>query len=101
MGNRMPKRSKGSSDSLPRIACDFNSAGWSGEDDDECYYAFDENALAACKPAEGLRVFIFEKGQGEVIMGCEATIESYEHPVTGQPKWRLRPIHETGYFGEG
>ena len=95
----MPKPSKGTLKSLPRICCDFNSVGWSGEDDDECFYSFDEKALAACKPREGLRIFIFEKGQGEVIMGCEAMLESYPNPVSGQPKWRLRPVHDTGYFG--
>jgi hypothetical protein len=96
----MPKGSKRSSHSLPRISCDFNSAGWSGDDDDECFYAFDEKALAACKPRDGMRVFIYEKGQGSIIMGCEATLESYPHPVSGKPRWRLRPVHETGYFGQ-
>lgn len=93
----MAKRSK---NSLPKIWCDFNSAGWSGEDDDECYYNFDQSALAASKPRDGLRVFIFEKGSEGLIMGCEALVESYPHPVTGEKKWRLRPVHETGYLGE-
>ena len=91
----MPKKGK----TLPRVLCDFNSAGWSGEEGDECYYSFDEKALAACKPRDGMRVFIFENGSNGLIMGCEALVEGYPHPVTGQKKYRLRPVHETGYFG--
>lgn len=91
--------SKSSRKSLPHIWCDFNSAGWIGDDDDECYYNFDHKALAACKPIAGKRVFIFEKGRNEMIMGCEATLETYKHIVTGEDRWRLRPVHETGYLG--
>jgi hypothetical protein len=99
LGRDMAKK-KPSPRSLPRILCDFNSAGWSGEDDDECYYAFDETALRACRPRDGTRVFIYEQGRGDLIMGCEATVESYPHPANGERRWRLRPIHETGYLGE-
>jgi len=95
----MPKRSRASANSLPKVWCDFNSAGWSGEDDDECYYAYDEKALEACRPRAGMRIFIYEPGSGGMIMGCEAVIEAYNHPITGQPRWRLRPVHETGYMG--
>ena len=96
----MAKKSKASRTSLPRLWCDFNSVGWSGEDDDECYYSFDEQALNACRPREGMRVFIYEKGRNELIMGCEATLEKYTHPITREPRWRLRPVHGTGYLGE-
>lgn len=91
---------KGPSKSLPRIRCDFNSAGWSGEDDDDCLYSYDEKALSACRPKEGSRIFIFEDGKNGMIMGCEAHTEGYTHPVTGQKRWRLRPIHDTGYMGK-
>jgi hypothetical protein len=96
----MPKKTKSSRQSLPRIWCDFNSSGWSGEDDDECYYNFDHIALAACRPREGKRVFIYEKGREGMIMGCEATIEPYEHIITHERRWRLRPIHGTGLLGD-
>jgi hypothetical protein len=85
---------------LPRVACDFNSAGWSGEDDDPCYYSFDEQALARARPRSGLRVFIFEASRENLIMGCEAEVEPYPHPATGEPRWRLRPVENTGYLGE-
>jgi hypothetical protein len=95
----MPKKPKPPHQALPRIRCDFNSVGWSGEEDDECYYSFDEKALAAHRPRDGMRVFIFEDGQNGLIMGCQAELDTYNHPVTGQSKWRLRPIHETGFLG--
>jgi hypothetical protein len=94
------KKSNTTSVSLPRVRCDFNSAGWSGEDDDPCYYNFDEAALARAHPRAGMRVFIFEDSRDELIMGCEAVVESYEHLVTGEPRWRLRPVENTGYLGE-
>lgn len=95
----MPRKPKQPHDSLPRIRCDFNSVGWSGEEDDECYYSFDDKALTSARARDGMRVFIFEDGEGGLIMGCQAEVESYSHPVTGQNKWRLRPIHETGFLG--
>lgn len=85
--------------SLPRIRCDFNSAGWSGDDDDPCYYSFDEQALKQARPRPGLRVFIFEDSRDGWIMGCEAELEEYEHLLTGERRWRLRPIENTGYLG--
>jgi hypothetical protein len=97
----MAKKPKVTCKSLPRVWCDFNSVGWSGEEDDECYYSFDEKALSACRPREGMRVFIYEQGCGELIMGCEATLERYAHPFIEEPQWRIRPVHGTGYLGEG
>jgi hypothetical protein len=94
----MGKKQK-SNIALPRIRCDFNSAGWSGEDDDPCYYSFDEAALQEARPRAGQRVFIFEDSRDELIMGCEAEVESYLHPITREPRWRLRPIENTGYLG--
>jgi hypothetical protein len=89
-----------SSKSLPRIRCDFNSAGWSGEDEDDCYYSFDEQALARARPRAGMRVFIYEDSREDLVMGCEAELESFEHPITGEPRWRLRPVPNSGYLGE-
>src|ERR1051326_1622787 len=88
---RMNKR-KVPTRSLPRILCDFNSVGWSGEDDDECYYSFDEKALARHRPRDGMRVFIYERSRDELVMGCEATLEQYRHPLTDDVRWRLRPV---------
>ena len=86
--------------SLPRVRCDFNSAGWSGEDEDDCYYSFDQAALARARPRTGMRVFIYEDSQRDLVMGCEAELEEYPHPVTGETRWRLRPVPNTGYLGK-
>jgi hypothetical protein len=86
--------------SLPRILCDFNSAGWSGEVEDECYYSFDGKMLSRHRPRSGMRVFIYESSRDDLVMGCEARLEEYRHPVTDQVCWRLRPIANTGYLGQ-
>ena len=96
MGNKRKSRTR----TLPRIACDFNSVGWSGEDDDECYYSFDEKALARHRPHAGMRVFVYESSRENLIMGCEAELEEYQHPITDKVCWRLRPVPNTGYLGE-
>lgn len=95
MGNKRKSPSR----SLPRILCDFNSVGWSGDDDDECYYSFDNKALAAHRPRAGMRVFIYEQSRGKLVMGCEAELEKYEHPLSNEVRWRLRPVSNTGYLG--
>jgi hypothetical protein len=86
--------------SLPRVLCDFNSSAWSGEDDDECYYSFDLAALQKHRPRAGMRVFIYERSRDDLVVGCEAVLEEYRHPVTQDVRWRLRPLANTGYFGE-
>jgi hypothetical protein len=96
MGNKRKSRTR----SLPRIPCDFNSVGWSGDDDDECYYSFDEKALARHRPRQGMRVFIYEPSRDDLVMGCEADLERYQHPITDEQRWRLRPVPNTGYLGE-
>lgn len=85
---------------MPRLLCDFNSVGWSGDEEDTCYYSYDEKALGRMRPREGMRVFIYESGRDRLIMGCEATLERYQHPITNAPRWRLRPIPDTGFLGE-
>ena len=96
----METKRKSPTGSLPRILCDFNSAGWSGEDGDECYYSFDDKALDRRHPREGMRVFIYEPSRDNLVMGCEAELEKYQHPITGEIRWRLRPVPNTGYLGQ-
>jgi hypothetical protein len=96
----MENKRKSPMRTLPRIPCDFNSVGWSGEDDDECYYSFDQKALARHRPRAGMRVFVYEKSRDDFVMGCEAELDPYRHPITDQMCWRLRPIPDTGYLGE-
>jgi hypothetical protein len=86
--------------SLPRILCDFNSVGWSGDDDDDCYYGFDEKSLVGHRPHAGMRVFIYERSRDDLVMGCEAELEKYQHPLSNDVRWRLRPVPNTGYLGE-
>ena len=96
MGNKRQSRAR----TLPRVLCDFNSAGWSGEDNDDCYYSFDEKALSRHRPHAGKRVFIYENSRDELVMGCEAQLKEYQHPITNETSWRLRPVPNTGYLGE-
>jgi hypothetical protein len=96
----MESKRKSPTRSLPRVSCDFNSVGWSGEDDDDCYYSFDEKAIARHRLRAGMRVFIYEKSREDLVMGCEAEFEEYRHPITDEIRLRLRPIPNTGYLGE-
>lgn len=96
MGNKRKSPTR----SLPRILCDFNSVGWSGEEGDECYYSFDDKALALHRPRAGMRVFIYEPSRDNLVMGCEAELERFQHPISDKPRWRLRPVSDTGYLGE-
>jgi hypothetical protein len=95
----MGSRRKAPRRSMPRIQCDFNSVGWSGDEGDECYYSFDEKALARHRPRAGMRVFIYEASRDDLVMGCEAELEQYQHPITDALRWRLRPVPNTGYLG--
>ena len=75
--------------SLPRVWCDFNACGWSGAPDDNCYYTFDKVALAALRPTEGMRLFVYmDEGDGTVV-GFEARLERF------QDSWRIRPDERT------
>ncbi len=96
----MPAKRKLPARSLPRILCDFNSVGWSGEDGDDCFYSFDEKALARHRPRAGMRIFIYEPSRENLVMGCEAEVEQYCHPITDEKRWRLRAVPDTGYLGE-
>jgi hypothetical protein len=96
----MPSKRPKPTRSLPRIQCDFNSVGWSGDDDDDCYYSFDEKGLAKHRLRVGLRVFIYEPSRDNLVMGCEAILEQYRHPIADDTRWRLRPVPNTGYLGE-
>jgi hypothetical protein len=79
--------------SLPRIWCDFNACGWSGEPNDNCYYEFDKDALARLSPSGGMRVIAFaDEGEGNVL-GCEGTLELWRR------SWRIRPVPDTWFNG--
>jgi hypothetical protein len=99
MHARSPRGRRLAAPSLPRISCDFNSVGWSGDDDDECYYSFDEKGLAQHHPKAGMRIFIYETSRDDLVMGCEARLEEYRDPISDQSRWRLRAIPNTGYLG--
>jgi hypothetical protein len=86
-------------DDIPRLGCDFNAIGWSGEPDDDCYYALDRERLGALKPTEGMRVVIYDADLGEQgkpqVLGCIATLEF--HRGKASSCWRARPIPGTFY----
>ena len=73
----------------PRVWCDFNAIGWSGDPDDDAYYVFDAAALAQAEPTEGMRLFLFDWEDAEEtrIVGCEAILERVGDA------WRARPVY--------
>jgi len=78
----------------PRIWCDFNACGWSGDADDDCYYVLDPDDLAAAGASEGRSVLLFDwEDDGEsLVLARVAELESHGG------RWRARP--RTGfYFG--
>ena len=80
---------------LPRLWCDFNAIGWSGQPDDDCYYIFDMAVFANGSITEGLCVFAFmyDNQEETEITGCEMTFEPYHDG------WRLRSDVATWYSG--
>ena len=72
----------------PAIWCDFNACGWSGEEDDDCYYVLDGAALKSLPACTGLTVFLFEEEDisGTEILGRVARLERYGD------SWRARPV---------
>ncbi len=82
------------SEDIPRLSCDFNATGWSGEPDDDCCYGLDRERLGHLKPIEGMRVVIYEEDLGEQgepqVFGCIATLEF--HKGKASSGWRARPI---------
>jgi hypothetical protein len=71
---------------LPRVWCDFNACGWTGEPGDDCFYAFDRAVLENLGPQPGLRVYAYDfTGDGDEVFGCEAMVERFGED------WRLRP----------
>jgi hypothetical protein len=73
---------------LPRLWCDLNAQGWSGEPDDDCYYALDSEQLEALRPVIGMKVFIWDWSDSEWIVGREASLERFGGV------WRARPTDE-------
>jgi len=86
-------KSERSDDSLPRVWCDFNACGWSGAPDDDCYYAFDKEAVEALHPTEGMRLFIYDDDLDGEIFGWEGQLERF------QDSWRIRPDKSTFFRG--
>ncbi|MDB5388350.1 MAG: hypothetical protein JWM11_3996 [Planctomycetaceae bacterium] len=78
---------------LPRIWCDFNACGWSGQPDDNCYYVVDLTAVSAHSLADGARLVLWDdEGEGQVIC-CEGQLELFNE------KWRVRPVADTWFRG--
>ncbi|HUA67914.1 MAG TPA: hypothetical protein VMA13_05140, partial [Candidatus Saccharimonadales bacterium] len=71
MKSELPSRS------LPRLWCDLNACGLSGEPDDNCYYALHKEQLPALQPKEGMRVFIWDWSDSELIIGRKASLELF------------------------
>jgi hypothetical protein len=80
--------------SIPKLRCDFNACGWSGEAGDNCYYAMHREQLVALPPEIGTRVCIWDWSDSEVVCGCEALLELFEN------NWRARPVDGTWFEGK-
>jgi len=80
--------------SLPRVWCDFNACGLSGEPGDNCYYALHREQLAVLHPSAGMRLFIWDWSDAALVVGCEAVLERYRN------FWRARPVEDTWAEGK-
>ena len=85
------KKSELPSRSLPKLWCDLNARGFSGEPDDDCFYALHRKQLAALPPAAGLRVFIWDWSDSELFVGLETLLEQFDDG------WRARPVDGIWY----
>lgn len=74
----------------PRVGCDFNACGWSGEEDDDCFYVLDREDLRALPASDGLRVLLFEWEDPGCVLACLATLETWGGG------WRARP--RSGFY---
>jgi hypothetical protein len=81
---------------VPKIWCDFNACGLSGEEDDFCFYSFDRYVFYELPPVTGLRLFIWDYSDDEEIIAFEAVLEPFPDHVTG---WRARPDENKFYRG--
>jgi hypothetical protein len=87
MTSTLPSRS------VPRLYCDLNACGLSGEAGDNCYYALHRDQLAALRPRAGMRVCVWDWSDERLVVGCEALLEPYDD------RWRARPIDDTWFEG--
>ncbi len=83
---------------LPRIYCDFHARGWSGAEDDDCFYVLHREQLAALPPREGLRVLLWMDSDEQNILAIEGLLEHHELNST-YAGWRARSVHGTEYEG--
>lgn len=81
---------------LSAVWTDFNAKGWSGENDDPCYYVINLQRLHVDEITEGRRFFAYmEENQSSAeIVGCEALLEKY------RDGWRARPVENTWFNGQ-
>jgi len=88
--------------SIQPLWCDFNACGWSGEANDNCYYALHREQLARILSPEGVSVFIYDDdisddGSHEVF-GCVAVLEAVTY--RGAAHIRARPSNGPWYRGK-
>lgn len=76
----------------PRVWCDFNACGWSGDPDDDCYYVLNSDDLRAACASDGLSVLLFDWDDDTEtqVLARLAQLESY------RGRWRARP--RAGFF---
>lgn len=76
----------------PRVWCDFNARGWSGEPDDDCFYVLAPTDLDTIDAIEGLSILLYDwddDAETQVI-ACVAQLDRY------RDRWRAKP--RTGFY---
>ncbi len=74
---------------LPKLFCDLNTLM-----DDGSYCGLHREQLAALQPTEGMKVFIWDWSDYELVIGGEARLERTEYG------WLARLVDETWFEGK-
>jgi hypothetical protein len=77
------------SERMPKISCDFNACGLSGEPDDKAFYRLNQEQLTEIGPVEGMRVYAYMDDDPDEVTFCEATLSK------SRLGWRAIPIEGT------
>ena len=79
----------------PAVWCDFNACGWSGNEDDTCFYVLDQKRLVELGSKADDRVFLFmeDSADGRQITGVEGEL------VDAADGLIARPLNEEYYHG--
>ena len=71
----------------PRVWCDFNACGWSGAEDDDCYYQLDAADIDAIQRNEGTTVLLYdwEDDEETEVLVRVGRLEFWQHRLRARP----------------